>query len=147
MKFELPEALSSFTLDHIGVAVNSLEATLPLYQTLLGLELLKTELVPTEQVKVAFLNTGDCHLELLEPTSDESPIARFMAKRGPGIHHLCLKVENLPALLARLEQAGVQLIDRVPRPGANHKRVAFVHPKATGGILLELSESLPVAEK
>ena len=147
MKFELPEALSGFTLDHIGVAVNSLEATLPLYQTLLGLELLKTELVPTEQVKVAFLNTGDCHLELLEPTSDESPIARFMAKRGPGIHHLCLKVENLPALLARLEQAGVQLIDRVPRPGANHKRVAFVHPKATGGILLELSESLPVAEK
>ena len=147
MKFEVPEPLSGFTLDHIGVAVNSLEATLPLYQTLLGLELLKTELVPTEQVKVAFLNTGDCHLELLEPTSDESPIARFMAKRGPGIHHLCLKVENLPALLAKLEQAGVQLIDRVPRPGANHKRVAFVHPRATGGILLELSESLPVAEK
>jgi methylmalonyl-CoA epimerase len=142
MNPQLPEALSGFTLDHIGVAVQSLSAALPFYQTLLGLEVLKTESVPTEQVEVAFLNTGDCHLELLEPTSDTSPIARFMAKRGPGIHHICLKVENLPALLDKLEQAGVQLIDRVPRPGAGNKRVAFVHPKATGGILLELSESL-----
>ena len=126
-------------LDHIGVAVESLEKSLAFYQ-LLGLEVLKTETVPTEAVNVAFLNTGQCHLELLEPTSDSSPIAQFMKKRGPGIHHICLKVTELDALLKRLDAAGVQLIDKTPRPGANQKRVAFVHPRATGGVLVELSE-------
>lgn len=135
----LPEPFSALPLDHIGVAVESLTETLAFYQ-LLGLEVLKTETVPTEAVNVAFLNTGECHLELLEPTSEDSPIARFMQKRGPGIHHICLKVNGLEALLQKLDAAGVRLIDKVPRPGANQKKVAFVHPKATGGVLLELSE-------
>ncbi|PIQ28405.1 methylmalonyl-CoA epimerase [bacterium (Candidatus Blackallbacteria) CG17_big_fil_post_rev_8_21_14_2_50_48_46] len=135
--------MQGFRLDHIGVAVKSLEQALPFWQSLMGLEVLKSEEVPTEKVKVAFLNTGECHLELLEPTSDESPIAKALEKRGPGIHHVCLKVQGLPELLEKLEAAGVQLIDKVPKPGANHKRIAFVHPKATGGILLELSEDMP----
>lgn len=134
-----------FTLDHIGVAVRSLAETLPVYE-LMGLPLLKTEHVPTEQVNVAFLNSGECHVELLEASSDSSPIAQFIAKRGPGIHHICLKVQDLPGLLQRLDAAGVQLIDKVPKPGANNKRVAFVHPKATGGVLLELSEETPADE-
>jgi len=138
---QLPESLSQFPLDHIGVAVKSLEETLGFYR-LLGLEVLKTETVPTEAVNVAFLNTGECHLELLEPTSEESPIAKFMAKRGPGIHHICLKVTGIEALLQKLDQSGVRLIDKTPRPGANNKKVAFVHPKATGGVLLELSEEM-----
>lgn len=135
----LPHGLSQMPLDHIGVAVESLEKSLAFYQ-LLGLEVLKTETVPTEAVNVAFLNTGECHLELLEPTSEESPIAQFLRKRGPGIHHICLKVTDLESLLLRLDTAGVQLIDKAPRLGANQKRVAFVHPRATGGVLLELSE-------
>ncbi len=135
----LPAPLSALPLDHIGVAVESLAETLAFYQ-LLGLEVLKTETVPTEAVNVAFLNTGECHLELLEPTSEESPIARFIQKRGPGIHHICLKVNGIEALLQKLDAAGVRLIDKTPRPGANQKKVAFVHPKATGGVLLELSE-------
>lgn len=145
LPLDLPPELQGFHLDHIGVAVQSLEAALPFYQ-LLGLSVLKRETVPSEKVNVAFLNTGECHLELLEPTSPESPIAKALDKRGPGIHHLCLKVQNLPELLQKLDAAGVQLIDKVPKPGANNKRVAFVHPKATGGILLELSEAMPGAE-
>lgn len=132
-------------LDHIGVAVKSLAETLPVYE-LLGLKVLKREHVPTEQVDVAFLDTGECHLELLEATSEDSAIAKYIAKRGPGIHHVCLKVDNLPELLKRLDASGVQLIDKTPRPGANNKRVAFVHPKATGGVLLELSEDQPAEQ-
>lgn len=129
-------------LDHIGVAVRSLAETQPVYE-LLGMKLIKREHVPTEQVDVAFFDGGQTHVELLEATSPDSAIAKFIAKRGPGIHHLCLSVTGLPELLQRLDAAGVQLIDKVPRPGANNKRVAFVHPKATGGVLLELSEELP----
>lgn len=126
-------------LDHIGVAVRSLAEALPVYE-LLGLQVIKREHVPTEKVDVAFLDTGECHLELLEPTDPECAIAKYIDKRGPGIHHVCLKVTGLPELLQKLDAAGVQLIDKTPRPGANNKRVAFVHPKATGGVLLELSE-------
>jgi len=134
--------INNFQLDHIGVAVENLETSLKLYQ-LLGLQVLKTEHVPSEEVNVAFLDTGECHLELLEASADTSPIAKFIARRGPGIHHICLKVTQLPELLKTLDAAGVQLIDKAPRPGANQKQVAFVHPKATGGVLLELSEDLP----
>jgi len=133
------QILKSLPLDHIGVAVENLEASLAVYK-LLGVQVLKKESVPTEQVNVAFLATGECHLELLEPSSDESPIAKFIAKRGSGVHHICLKVENLPKVLADLEAAGVRLIDKTPRPGANNKQVAFIHPKAMGGVLVELSE-------
>lgn len=131
-----------FHLDHIGVAVPSLEAALPFYVQLLGLQVSRIELVADQQVKVAFLNTGQCHIELLEPTADTSPIAKFLAKRGPGIHHICLQVQGLKALLPKLAESGVQLIDTAPRPGADNKWVAFIHPKATGGVLLELSEPM-----
>lgn len=131
-------------LDHIGVAVRSLAETLPVYE-LLGLQVLKREHVPTEKVDVAFLDSGECHIELLEATDPESAIAKHIDKRGPGIHHICLKVTGLPELLQKLDAAGVQLIDKTPRPGANNKRVAFVHPKATGGVLLELSEDQSAA--
>lgn len=129
-------------LSHIGVAVESLTETLKVYE-LMGLKVLKTEEVPTEQVRVAFLDTGQCHLELLEPMSEDSPIAKYMAKRGPGIHHICLEVQNLPQKLKELDAAGVRLVDTTPRVGANNKRVAFIHPKATGGVLIELSEDMP----
>lgn len=138
---------AGFHLDHIGIAVKSLSEALPFWQNLLGLEVLKTEEVPTEKVRVAFLNTGQCHLELLEPTAADSPIAKFLDKRGPGIHHICLQVRHLPELLQKLDAAGVQLLDKEPKPGAGHKRIAFLHPKATGGILLELSEPLPEKPK
>lgn len=136
------QILNSLPLDHIGVAVENLEASLAVYK-LLGVNVLKQETVPTEQVNVAFLATGECHLELLEPSSDESPIAKFIAKRGPGVHHICLKVNDLPKVLADLDAAGVRLIDKTPRSGANNKRVAFIHPKAMGGVLVELSEDNP----
>lgn len=129
----------SFHLDHIGVAVEDLQAALQVYQAL-GLEVLKQESVPTESVNVAFLDTGECHLELLEASSEDSPIAGFIRKRGAGIHHICLKVTQLENVMAQLKAAGIKLIDEQPRPGANGKRVAFIHPKALGGVLLELSE-------
>lgn len=131
-----------FHLNHIGIAVESIAAVLPVYE-LMGLNVLKRESVPSEQVNVAFLDSGECHLELLEATSDESPIAKFIQKRGPGIHHVCLEVKNLPEMLQKLEAEGVHLIDKTPRAGANNKRVAFIHPKATGGVLIELSEDWP----
>ncbi len=131
--------LNQLPLDHIGVAVENMQESLAVYR-LLGADVLKTETVPTEGVNVAFLNTGECHLELLEPTSEDSPIAKFMQKRGPGIHHICVKVKNIEQLLDKLDKEGVRLIDKTPRPGANQKKVAFVHPKATGGVLIELSE-------
>lgn len=130
-------------LDHIGVAVKSLQDSLRFYE-LLGLKVLKREHVASEQVDVAFLDTGECHLELLEPTSEDCAIAKYIAKRGPGIHHVCLKVQGLADLLPKLAANGVQLIDSVPRPGANHKQVAFIHPKSTGGVLIELSEEMSV---
>ena len=134
-----------FHLNHIGVAVESIAAVLPVYE-LMGLKVLKRESVPSEQVDVAFLDSGECHLELLEATSEESPIAKFIQKRGPAIHHVCIEVENLPEMLQKLDAEGVRLIDKEPRVGANNKRVAFIHPKATGGVLIELSEEMPTSK-
>jgi methylmalonyl-CoA/ethylmalonyl-CoA epimerase len=128
-----------FTLDHLGVAVPDLAQALAFYRDTLGLTCTHTEEVPDQQVRVAFLPVGDGDIELLEPTSAESPIAKFMAKQGRGgIHHVALRVSDLPGTLARLQAAGVELIDRAPRPGGHGKQIAFVHPKATGGVLLEL---------
>lgn len=126
------------TLDHIGIAVKSLDAT-KIYQDL-GLEVQHVETVETQRVKTAFLSVGDSNLELLEPMSPDSPIARFIEKRGEGIHHLCFRVDDIEAHLERLKAAGYRLINDAPVPGAHGCRVAFLHPAAGNGVLIELSE-------
>lgn len=129
-----------FELDHLGVAVKSLDEGVKFYRAL-GFSEMPIEEVPTEQVRVGFLKLGNgSSIELLEPTSDESPIAKFIAKRGPGIHHVCLRVKGIEVVVAKLKAAGVRLINETPRLGAHACRVVFVHPASTGGVLLELSE-------
>lgn len=134
--------LNQFNLDHIGIAVESLEESLKFYITCLGLKVSKIEVVPEQKVQVAFLETGQCHIELLEPTSEDSPIAKFLKKRGGGIHHIALKVSKLEELLEQMDKMGVKLIDKTPKKGADGKKIAFIHPKATGGVLLELCEEI-----
>lgn len=125
-------------LDHIGIAVRSL-ASAKIYEDL-GLTIEHVETVESQRVKTAFLSVGDSNLELLEPTSPDSPIAKFIEKRGEGIHHICLRVENIEAHLERLKAAGYRLINEAPVPGAHGCRVAFLHPSAGNGVLIELSE-------
>jgi methylmalonyl-CoA/ethylmalonyl-CoA epimerase len=126
------------TLDHIGIAVKSLDAA-RIY-TDLGLTIEHVETVETQRVRTAFLSVGDSNLELLEPTSPDSPIAKFIEKRGEGIHHICLRVDDIEAHLERLKAAGYRLINEAPVPGAHGCRVAFLHPSAGNGVLIELSE-------
>lgn len=127
-------------LDHIGIAVESLEASSRLYREVLGIEGQGWEEVPEQQVRVAFFPVEGSEIELLEPTSESSPIARFLARKGPGIHHLALRVDDLPAALERARQAGLRLLDEEARPGAGGARIAFLHPKDTDGVLIELCE-------
>ncbi|HET7451752.1 MAG TPA: methylmalonyl-CoA epimerase [Thermoanaerobaculia bacterium] len=126
-------------LEHIGIAVRSLAEALPIWRAL-GLEVDHEELVPGQKVRTAFLPLAGSSIELLEPTAADSPIAGFLAKRGPGIHHLCFEVGDIDAALERLASAGYRLIHRAPVPGAGGKRVAFLHPEAGHGVLIELSE-------
>jgi methylmalonyl-CoA/ethylmalonyl-CoA epimerase len=125
-------------IDHIGVAVRTIDGALPFWVAALGLECSGVEQVEREKVKVAFLAAGASRIELLEPTADDSPVAKHIAKRGPGIHHLTLEVDDLPALLERLRAAGVPVLGDAPRRGAEDRLVAFLHPKAAGGVLVEL---------
>jgi len=125
-------------LDHIGIAVRSI-AESTIYQAL-GLEIDHVETVETHGVRTAFLSVGDSNLELLEPMSAASPIAKFIEIRGEGIHHICLRVDDIEAHLARLQQNGFRLINEAPVPGAHGCRVAFLHPSAGNGVLIELSE-------
>jgi methylmalonyl-CoA/ethylmalonyl-CoA epimerase len=127
-------------LDHIGVAVESLEEGLALYRDLLGLKFLYEESIESDGVRVAVLELGGGHLELLEPTGPDTPVGRYVAKRGSGIHHVALRVKNCARALEAVAAAGYQLIDNTPRPGAGGKQIGFVHPKATGGVLLELCQ-------
>jgi methylmalonyl-CoA/ethylmalonyl-CoA epimerase len=129
------------TLDHVGIAVKDLSAALAFYRDALGLEIEGTEDVESQQVRAHFAPVGDARLELLEATAPESPIARYIDKRGPGLHHITLRVDDLHAALAQLKARGVRLIDEVPRPGAEHSLIAFVHPASTGGVLIELKQS------
>ena len=124
-------------LDHIGIAVRSLDAV-KIYEAM-GLTIDHVETVPTQGVKTAFLSAGDANLELLEPTGPESPIAKFIEKRGEGIHHLCFRVDDLDDQLTRLKAEGFRLINEAPVPGAHGCRVAFLHPAAGNGVLIELS--------
>jgi methylmalonyl-CoA/ethylmalonyl-CoA epimerase len=126
-------------LDHLGVAVTDLERAAAAWNVL-GLETAHVEEVPRDQVRVAFVPFAGGRLELLEPTAETSPVARFLARRGEGIHHVAFAVTGLADLLARLKAAGVRLIDEAPRPGAEGTAVAFLHPSATGGVLVELGE-------
>jgi len=128
------------TLDHIGIAVRSLDAA-KIYEAL-GLTIDHVEVVETQGVKTAFLAVGDSHLELLEPTSAGSPVTKFIEKRGEGIHHICLRVDDIDAHLERLRAAGFRLINETGVPGAHGCRVAFLHPSSGNGVLIELSEKL-----
>ncbi len=128
------------TIDHIGIAVSDLEAALKFYRDALGLDVRPPEEVPSQKVRAHFVPVGDSALELLEATSEDSPIARSIARRGPGIHHVTLRVDDIAAALAQLRARGVRLIDEAPRPGAEGALVAFIHPSATGGVLIELKQ-------
>ncbi len=130
------------TIDHIGIAVSSLSDSLAFFRDALGLDLDHPEDVASQHVRAHFLFTADgpdgAKVELLEGTADDSPVAKFVAKRGAGMHHLALRVDDIAAALAELKARGVRLIDEVPRPGAHNTRVAFVHPSSTHGVLVEL---------
>lgn len=128
-------------IEHIGIAVESIEELIPYYRDGLGLEYGGEEVVEGQKVRVAFFRIGESSIELLEPTSDDSPIAKFLAKRGPGIHHIAVRVDDIEQALKQHEAKGAQLIDREPRLGAHNMRIAFVHPKSTGGVLVELCQT------
>ncbi len=127
-------------INHIGVAVSSIEEALPYYRDSLGMTFSGTEEVPSQLVKVAFLSVGESKIELLEPTSPESPVAKFLEKNGPGVHHVAYGVEDIEAAIAKLLAQGTRMIDAVARNGAHGARIAFIHPKSSGGVLTELCE-------
>jgi methylmalonyl-CoA/ethylmalonyl-CoA epimerase len=130
--------MSKPVLDHIGIAVRSIEDA-KIYRAL-GLDIDHVETVGTQGVKTAFLSVGDSNVELLEPTSADSPVGKFIEKRGEGIHHICFRVDNIEEHLERLKKEGFRLINESPVPGAHGCRVAFLHPAAGNGVLIELSE-------
>lgn len=127
-------------LDHIGIAVDDLAAALAFYTDALGLEVDATEDVPSQGVRAHFVRVGSAALELLEATSEASPIRRFVSRRGAGIHHITLRVDDIAAALARLKERGVRLVDETPREGAEGALVAFVHPASAHGVLVELKQ-------
>lgn len=130
-------------IDHIGVAVQSLEQVKSLFAALFGLEPDFEETVEEQKVRAAGFRIGESKIEFLEPTSPESPIAKFLEKRGEGLHHVALSVEDIVAVLGKMKAQGLRLIDEAPRTGAEGKKIAFVHPKSISGILLELSQENP----
>ena len=126
------------TIAHIGIAVRDLDAILPFYRNVLGLE--QVPLDDSDGARIVGLAAGESLVELLESSDPASPIGKFVAGRGPGIHHVCFSVDDLDAALERCRTAGLRLIDQTPRVGAEGKRIAFIHPSSTGGVLVELSE-------
>lgn len=127
-------------LEHIGIATRALDDALSFWRDALGLEVARTEIVEEQKVRVAMLPVGEPRIELLEPTSADSPIAKFLEKRGAGIHHIAVRVDDIRASLKRLKESGARLIDETPRLGADNCLVAFVHPSSANGVLLELVE-------
>lgn len=127
-------------IEHLGIAVANIEESLKMYETLLGTNCYKTESVESEGVKTAFLQVGESKIELLEASNPSSPIAKFLEKKGPGIHHIAFDVENIQAEIARLTAQGFELIHTTPKDGADNKLIAFLHPKSTGSILIELCQ-------
>jgi len=130
-------------LDHVGIAVRSLAEAIPAFEAALGVTASEAEVVEDQKVRVVFLRTGESGIELLEPTASDGPIGKFLEKRGEGIHHLSFEVDDLTAALARARAAGLHLIDEQPRQGAAGKLIAFLHPKSTNGVLIELSQAAP----
>lgn len=133
-------------INHIGIAVRSIDAQRPFYEQTLGARFEGIEDVPDQKVRVAFFSVGPeghaVRLELLEPTSPDSTVAQFIEKRGEGLHHVAYTVDDIEARLDALRRGGVRLIDETPRPGAHHTRIAFLHPKSSGGVLTELCQPL-----
>lgn len=128
------------SLDHVAIAVTDLDAAVALYRDVFGLPLAEIEEVPSEQLRVAIFGHGAGRIELMQPTSPSSSVAKFLEKRGEGLHHLCIEVEDLEAAMAELKRQGAPLLDEVPRPGAGGARVCFVHPKGARGVLVELRQ-------
>lgn len=133
--------MTGHTLDHVGIAVHSLDESLSLFESITGHKGYGRERVDSQGVEVVFLGTGPGRLELLAPTRDDSAVAKHLAKRGPGMHHLCYRVADVAAELDRHRAEGRRLVDEAPRAGAHGHRVAFLHPKSTGGVLVELLEA------
>ena len=127
-------------VDHIGVAVEDLDASLELYERDYGMRLAHREVVAAQGVEAVLLDVGENHVELLAPTAPDTPVGRFLAKKGPGMHHVAYQVDDIDAALASLRRAGLRLIDETPRTGIRDSRVAFVHPAAAGGVLTEIVE-------
>ena len=136
----MKSAESGKRLDHIAIAVNNLDEALKFWQEQYGLANLGIEIVEEQGVRVAKLDVGNTHIELLEPLSPDTPVGKFIAQRGPGLHHICIGVDDIKSDLEHLASQGTKLIDSQPRIGAGGAKIAFVHPKATGGVLLELSQ-------
>ncbi|MDF1555951.1 MAG: methylmalonyl-CoA epimerase [Deferrisomatales bacterium] len=129
-------------ISHIGIAVHDIEEAAKFYTEVLGLELGGVEEVPDQKVKVAFLPIGEVRIELVQPTSPDSPVAKFLEKSGPGFHHIAYQVEDTGAEVERMLGDGVRMVDQKPRGGAHNTRIAFVHPKASGGVLTELVQEM-----
>ena len=132
---------SDVRIEHIAIAVSDLETAVSTFASILGLPASGREAIESEQVKVAFFDVGTARIELLEPTATDSPVGRFLERRGPGLHHIALEVDDLEAALERCRRADIDTIGEAPRGGAGGRRVAFLHPRTTGGTLLELSET------
>ena len=134
-------------IEHIGIAVNSLDESIPYYEKILGLTCYAFEEVVDQKVKTAFFKVGDTKIELLEPTTDDSPIAKYLEKKGPGIHHLAFAMPDVDKALQEAEENGVRLIDKQPRSGAEGLEIGFLHPKSTGGVLTEFCGTSNTTEK
>lgn len=127
-------------IDHIGVAVDDLDAALALYEGSFGMPVAHRETVNDQGVEAVLLDVGDCHVELLRPLGPETPVGKFLERKGPGLHHVAYRVDDIDATLANLREQGIELIDSTPRVGIRNSRVAFVHPRATGSVLTEIVE-------
>lgn len=132
--------MKALKVDHIGIAVKNLDETVKFYTDVLGLEMGGTEVVEEQKVKVAFLPIGDTEVELLESTSEDGPIAKFIEKNGEGVQHIAFKVDNIEEAIAYMQEKGMRMIDEKPRYGAGGAKIAFVHPKSSHRVLVELSE-------
>lgn len=129
-------------IEHLGIAVKDLKESIPLFEQLLNTPCYKSELVDSEGVNTAFFCTGESKIELLEPTKQDSPIQKFLDKKGPGIHHIAFEVENIDAEMKRLTALGFELLNVIPKKGADNKLVCFLHPKTTNGVLIELCQEI-----
>ncbi|SCZ75986.1 methylmalonyl-CoA epimerase [Acidaminobacter hydrogenoformans] len=132
--------MKALKVDHIGIAVSNLDEAVKVYTEVLGLELAGTEVVEEQKVRVAFLPVGDTEVELLESTSPDGPIAKFIEKNGEGIQHIAFRVDNIEEAIEAMKEKGLRMIDESPRYGAGGAKIAFMHPKSTGRVLIELSE-------